>query len=756
MVGLPVENSPPRKKRRNQKSEKVPIWERTRTFEPEKRQTAALPVVQSDGKVQRLNVQRPKFAVKAQRPKPRAPGDNAPTDGGTEGAREPDEDRKRKRAQPNSIQGKNARKKLEAFAQKIERFEVTKTRVANLASRVLANPEQNVALLKELRQLAHEYKGKAAALVILTESQLYKDILPAYRIRAITEKEAETKVSKDVMRLRTYEEALLKIYQRFVKSCVSLTRWRSGGGTATETSSNMTKVRLAACKALAELIRSLSHFNEAHVIATTVCALVGDRERAVRAQSAAALKSVLGDAHRASGQTLEICVLMAKQLASLAVGKVHAAPAEVVEPLAEIHFARFPMLPSSSKAKNAPKKSKRFIKKRRRKQEKEEEGIQETELERDLREGEAEATPQEMYAARKKMLDSVCHTYFNIIKAAATVAEQARGVKDQTSARSKKPPEALAGALKGLLRVSTFVATDVIEAVLAALTPLLQYGRLPLNTRFRCLSASYAVLAVHAKAQQTDPDSFTGDARAMDSSLYMAIGCLYGPEMPGKEDESVTFDCVEAVLSFLSFREVPVTRCAAVARRLTVLAAASAPTHTCSIGLLRAAQQILPLTLVSPIYPQTSDNEKRNELSSEIGVIQSYTMESDDPDTANAERSAAWELSCLAHHFHPKVSEMAQQCAGGYCGQRLPKTAENILVTVKGHSSDEGGFNPPPQARKSQPEKNQKRRFADTHNDRVLASFFDNDEEALQQFQLNDAEAPVSFFESQWRENGDA
>lgn len=46
---------------------------------------------------------------------------------------------------------------------------------------------------------------------------MYKDVLPAYRIRLPTEKELAMPVSKEVKRLREYESTLLKGYQTYLK-----------------------------------------------------------------------------------------------------------------------------------------------------------------------------------------------------------------------------------------------------------------------------------------------------------------------------------------------------------------------------------------------------------------------------------------------------------------------------------------------------------------------------------------------------------
>lgn len=643
---------------------------------------------------------------------------------------------------------KRTRKALDLFASKLDTLESVKAQVAAIASQIVANPEAKISLLNDIRQLSRKHKGHISAIIILTEAQLYKDIAPAYRIRLISEKEAETKVSKDVARLRTFEQSLLNHYKRFISSCISHSRWRPGHSILTPAARQMAALRNAACKALAELLRSLPHFNEAHVIANAVCALVLDREESLRKESAQALKDVLGDAHRASGQTLDICVLIAKNLATSAAGKLRAAPEEVVAPLVNIQFSSFALLPPSKKAKNEQKKSKRFIKKRRRKPITDDQEAAETELERDLREGDAEASSQELHAAKKNLLDSVCHAYFNIIRAAAASYRVGDSSMDEKLGRKRKPPPALAAALKGLLRVSVYININIIEAILAALTPLLEQGRLPLATQFRCLSAGYAVLGVHARSQKVDPNSFTGDVRAIDCALYSALGSLYTKETPLKDEEYITFDAIETILSATSFRQIPSSRSCSMARRLSVLAT-SAPTHACTIGLLHASQLLLPPALVSPIFLQKGDDATG--MGDATGLIQDFDMSANDPEIANAERSAAWEFSCAMSHFHPAVRQIAEVCASGVCGTALPNSG-NILVFTKEHSSAQGGFNPAPQdIFEKKHSKKLKSQGSDMLHDKVLINAIQSEEERKMFLEEND-DIALEFFASQWKD----
>jgi len=52
----------------------------------------------------------------------------------------------------------------------------------------------------------------------LTQLAVYKDIIPGYRIRQLSESEKNARVSKEVKKLRQYESTLLVNYQQYLQS----------------------------------------------------------------------------------------------------------------------------------------------------------------------------------------------------------------------------------------------------------------------------------------------------------------------------------------------------------------------------------------------------------------------------------------------------------------------------------------------------------------------------------------------------------
>lgn len=674
-----------------------PAWETTRQFRSDDRaRPAALPLIAADGAVQRHARPRlPPPLLKAPIRKlsvRHLPSTDAPFSSSDATDLDPS-----RRGVRRPLPLARTRSRLEAFQKKLDTLDAVKSEIASLSSALVADPQTHVAKLTELRALATRTRGRAAALAILSEAQLYKDIVPGYRIRAISEKEAEVKVSKDIARLRTFESSLLNSYTRYVRFCISAARRANSDADAA--------VRRAAADALCNLLQALPHFNLADTITPAVCALASDRDPTVRTNASAALTAVLQDAHRASGPVLHTCMQIARALAAGANAHARVVPAEGIEPLSAIQFDRFARLPGSAKPKNAPKRSKRFNRKKRRKpgaNDVSAADVDESELSRDLREADAEPTPQEMYVVRKSLLDSVCHAYFNIIKSAAAAVEASRAARSASARNSKQqrtrpPPPALAPALSGLLCVATYVPSAVLDATLAALTSLLEGGRLPLITQLRSLSAAYAILNSNAKTAAADANSFTADTRALDTALYSVLSKLFETGAPLFMEEEVACDAVDAILAATTFRKLPASRAAAIGRRLAVVSAA-APGHACAIGLLRAAQIVLEPAMVAPLFPQRRpDGQVEDVIAGDAGLAQRYDLETDDPDAADAERSAVWEMTAVLCHFHPAVREVAQKCAGGICGSRMPRTIEDVVSFTKGYSAAEGGFNPKPQ-----------------------------------------------------------
>uniref|UniRef100_A0A0B7AG73 Nucleolar complex-associated protein 3 N-terminal domain-containing protein n=1 Tax=Arion vulgaris TaxID=1028688 RepID=A0A0B7AG73_9EUPU len=100
-----------------------------------------------------------------------------------------------------------------------------KQKIASLSNSVLEDPQNNMKKLKELRlMLGDTEPGLALTVrkyVMVSLMEVFKDIVPGYRLRIPTEKEKAQRVKKETKSLRDYEASFLlnyKIYLEFLET----------------------------------------------------------------------------------------------------------------------------------------------------------------------------------------------------------------------------------------------------------------------------------------------------------------------------------------------------------------------------------------------------------------------------------------------------------------------------------------------------------------------------------------------------------
>ncbi|CAG8752975.1 15297_t:CDS:2, partial [Cetraspora pellucida] len=93
-----------------------------------------------------------------------------------------------------------------------------KEELATIAQMIIEDPENNIRQLKVLREISASNNLTIKKLALLTQLVVYKDIIPGYRIRQLTDKEKTTKVSEEVKKLRHFEQNLVSNYQAYLKS----------------------------------------------------------------------------------------------------------------------------------------------------------------------------------------------------------------------------------------------------------------------------------------------------------------------------------------------------------------------------------------------------------------------------------------------------------------------------------------------------------------------------------------------------------
>ncbi|ORY11898.1 nucleolar complex-associated protein-domain-containing protein [Clohesyomyces aquaticus] len=99
-----------------------------------------------------------------------------------------------------------------------------KEELARIASLVNEDPEEHIGALRTLAQLAASDNVTVRKLALATQVAIFKDLIPGYRIRPLSEDDMTDKVSKEVRKLRNFEQKLVSSYQSYVQELGKLAK----------------------------------------------------------------------------------------------------------------------------------------------------------------------------------------------------------------------------------------------------------------------------------------------------------------------------------------------------------------------------------------------------------------------------------------------------------------------------------------------------------------------------------------------------
>lgn len=130
-----------------------------------------------------------------------------------------------------------------------------KEELAKIALQLNEDPEENAGAFKALAQIGQSRNTTIRKLVLATQLAVFKDVIPGYRIRPLSEEDMETKVSKEVRRLRAYEQALVGAYQAYIRELGTLAQSGKGAGSGHGSLSSL------AITCACALLTAVPHFN---------------------------------------------------------------------------------------------------------------------------------------------------------------------------------------------------------------------------------------------------------------------------------------------------------------------------------------------------------------------------------------------------------------------------------------------------------------------------------------------------------------
>jgi len=132
-----------------------------------------------------------------------------------------------------------------------EKILLLKEEIADLVERLMEEPEENISMLSRLLRMAQSKNPNTARYSLLALVPAFKSIIPGYRIRPLTDHEKAEKVSRDVQKLRNFEQTLIINYKNYIDLLAELSK----------NAKNDSIMAQFAVKASCELASSFSQFN---------------------------------------------------------------------------------------------------------------------------------------------------------------------------------------------------------------------------------------------------------------------------------------------------------------------------------------------------------------------------------------------------------------------------------------------------------------------------------------------------------------
>jgi len=131
-----------------------------------------------------------------------------------------------------------------------------KEEIARIASLINEDPEEHIASFKKLAEMVDKGSHPTIKkLALAAQAAVYRDVIPGYRIRELSEEDMKEKVSKEVRKLRNYEQALLSGYRKYVQKLSTLAKSGKGG------EDDDGGMRSAAINCACSLLLAVPHFN---------------------------------------------------------------------------------------------------------------------------------------------------------------------------------------------------------------------------------------------------------------------------------------------------------------------------------------------------------------------------------------------------------------------------------------------------------------------------------------------------------------
>ncbi|NXJ90555.1 NOC3L protein, partial [Corythaixoides concolor] len=513
----------------------------------------------------------------------------------------------------------------EMAAQRRQKLQERKMHIAALASTILSEPDNSIKKLKELRAMLMEQDPNVAVivrkLVMVSLMEIFKDIVPSYKIRPLTEAEKATKVKKETQKLREFEEGLVSQYKFYLENLEQTIKdWKQRKLKKSNVISLKAYKGLAeiAVKCLCELLVALPHFNFHNNIIVLIVPLMNDTSKMISEMCFEAVKKLFKQ-DKLGYASLGVV----KVISGLVRGRNYIVRPEVLKVFLHLRIKEVELQKDSEDI--APKKKYMTYKEKRknlsrmqRKWKKAEE-----KLERELLEAEASESKEKKLKLHTETLNIVFVTYFRILK------------------KAQKSP-LLPAVLEGLAKFAHLINVEFFDDLLIVLHSLIASGDLSYRESLHCILSAFYILSGQGDVLNIDPMKFY-------THLYKTLFSLHAGRT--NDDIGIVLQCLDVMFAKRR-KQVSQQRALAFLKRLSTLALHVLPNS--SVGIL-ATSRVLMQTF--PKMDLLLDNDSQGS-----GV---YLPELEEPEHCNAQNTALWEMHLLQRHYHPTVQKFAAHLIAG-------------------------------------------------------------------------------------------
>lgn len=522
-----------------------------------------------------------------------------------------------------------------------------KVRIAELAQDIIARPD-NIGLLKELILLC----GKEQAAVIqklsmLSLVEIFKDLIPDYRIRELTDQEHAIKVSRDVCALREFENSLLSNYQNFltllegyIHDCFKLLKKRRKSQNP-KANDGLIKANislaLTSIKCLCEMLIAAPHFNfRSNIIAVVVPKLgLSGEMLEIGTICFNSLKSVL-IADEIGDVSLEIVKVVSKEVKS----RISVKP-KIIEILMflQINSAAIKETEEEGNKKERFAKKKEMIMKLSKKEKKKKKF--EDQLNKEMQEAENAEKYNKIGAIQTDILRVLFVIYFRILKA------------DHFGSL-------LPVVLKGLAKFAHLINVDFFQDLMTVIEKILKMEDLGMNESLNCVYTAMKILSNQGEILTIDPKQFY-------SELYFHLLLVSADN--NESNVAIAKNCVEEML-LKRRKKVSMVQVTGFFKRLATILLQMKSTSVIDYSLL-----VRSILIVHKRCDHLLDSDTCMQ-----GVFQ---PEVPNPEYSNAESTSLWEMNLLMSHYDPNLNRISKHVLDGAPSQGIGSLPASILNRKK-------------------------------------------------------------------------